>query len=98
MPVCAPDAPRLCYAFGMELADRIDAMLLELRDAQTKLERAERLLAEGRARITPRDARLGGAHELAHAQHEVEEARRLVDEATAALAVEKAALPVRLAH
>ncbi len=79
----------------MDLASRMDAMLLELRAAEARLTRAERMLAEGRASITARDARLGGAHELAQAQHDVEEARRLVDEASSALAQERAALSPR---
>jgi hypothetical protein len=82
----------------MDLASRIDAMIVELHDAEARLERAERLLAEGRAAVTARDLRLGGAHELARAQHDVEEARRKVDEASAALALERAALSPPHAH
>jgi hypothetical protein len=82
----------------MDLASRIDAMIVELHDAEVRLERAERMLEQGRAAVTARDLRLGGAHELARAQHDVEEARRLVDEATAKLAVERAALVRPPAH
>jgi hypothetical protein len=82
----------------MDLDARIEQMLLELGDARRQLERAERMLADGRASITARDARLGGAHELAHAQHEVEVARRRVEQASQALETERAALPPRTAH
>ena len=83
---------------AMDLASRMDAMLLELRAAEARLAGAERLLVEGRANIGAREARLGGAHELAQAQHEVEEARRMVDEASTALAHERAALSSPAAH
>ena len=76
----------------MDLASRIDEMLIELRKARGQLDRAERLLADGRAGITARDARLGGAHELLRAHHQVQEARRLVEEASGALEMEKASL------
>ena len=82
----------------MDLSSRIDAMIVELHEAEARLETAERMLAEGRAAVSARDLRLGGAHELARAQHDVEEARRLVDEATAALAAERAALAHPRAH
>jgi len=79
----------------VDLVSRIDALLIELRQARAQLDRAEKLLADGRASITPRDARLGGAHELLHAHHQVEEARRLVEEAAGALEFEKASLADR---
>ena len=82
----------------MDLAARIERMLVELQDAEARLERAEQLLADGRAAVSARDLRLGGAHELARAQHDVIEARRLVTEATAALAHERDALPGPRAH
>jgi hypothetical protein len=82
----------------MDLGARIEAMLLELDQARDRLAKVERLLADGRASITARDARLGGAHQLAQAQHAVDEARRLVTEASDALQVEMAALPPRPAH
>ena len=82
----------------MDLAARIDEMLIELHDAEARLERAEQLLADGRAAVSARDLRLGGAHELARAQHDVGEARKRVTEATAALEHERAALPARPAH
>ena len=67
-------------------------MLVELRQARTQLDRAEKLLADGRVGITARDARLGGAHEILRAHHQVQEARRLIEEASGALELEKAAL------
>lgn len=79
----------------MDLPSRIDRLLVELGQARDQLDRAEKLLAEGRASITPRDARLGGAHELLNAHHRVEEARRLVQQASEALEMEKAALADR---
>ena len=51
--------------FDVDLGARIDELLIELRQARAQLDRAEKLLADGRAGITARDARLGGAHELA---------------------------------
>ena len=82
----------------MDLASRIDAMIVELHEAQARLVRAEQQLADGRSAVSARDLRLGGAHELARAQHDVEEARRLVDQASAALAAERAALPPAASH
>lgn len=82
----------------MDLTARIEEMLIELQDAQDRLARAEELLAAGRASVSARDLRLGGAHELARAQHDVAEARRLVTEAAAALEHERAALPAPPAH
>jgi hypothetical protein len=79
----------------VDLVSRIDQLLIELRQARAQLDRAEKLLADGRASITPRDARLGGAHELQNAHHRVEEARRLVEEASGALEIEKASLADR---
>lgn len=79
----------------MDLASRIDELLIELRQARTQLDRAERLLADGRASITARDARLGGAHEILRAHHQVQEARRLIEEASGALEMEKASLADR---
>ena len=79
----------------MDLASRIQEMLIELEKARGQLDRAERLLAEGRASITARDARLGGAHELLRAHHQVQEARRLVQEASGALEIERASLADR---
>ena len=76
----------------MDLVSRIDELLIELRQARAQLDRAEKMLAHGRAGITARDARLGGAHELLRAHHRVEEARRLIDEASGALEIERAAL------
>ena len=92
MEVCNPRAGKSGTLLPMDLVSRMDAMLVELRAAEARLAGAERLLEEGRASITAREARLGGAHELAQAQHDVEEARRMVDEACAALAHERAAL------
>ena len=82
----------------MDLASRIDELLIELRQARAQLDRAERLLADSRAGITARDARLGGAHELLRAHHQVQEARRLVEEASGALETEKASLDRRPAN
>ena len=82
----------------MDMAARIEEMLVELQDARARLERAEKLLADGRAAVSARDLRLGGAHELARAQHDVGEARRLVNEASAALENERDALPAPPAH
>jgi hypothetical protein len=79
----------------VDLPARIDEMLVELEQARAQLDRAEKLLADGRAAITARDARLGGAHELLRAHHQVQEARRLVEEASGALAAEKASLADR---
>jgi hypothetical protein len=79
----------------VDLVSRIDELLIELRQARARLDHAEKLLADGRAGITARDARLGGAHELLRAHHEVEEARRLVEEASGALEIEKASLADR---
>ena len=79
----------------MDLASRIDEMLIELRQARTQLDRAEKLLADSRSGISARDARLGGAHELLRAHHRVEEARRLVGEASDALEIERASLADR---
>ena len=76
----------------MDLVSRIDEMLIELRQARTQLDRAEKLLADGRAGITARDARLGGAHEILRAHHQVQEARRLIEEASGALELERASL------
>lgn len=76
----------------MDLVSRIEELLIELRQARAKLDRAERLLAESRGTITARDARLGGAHVLLRAHHEVHEARRLVEEASGALETERASL------
>jgi hypothetical protein len=79
----------------VDLASRIAALLIELRQARAQLDRAEKLLADGRAGITARDARLGGAHELLRAHHQVQEARRLIEEASGALESEQAALTDR---
>jgi hypothetical protein len=76
----------------MDLVARIEGLLVELGQARAQLDRAESLLAGSRSGITPRDARLGGAHELLAAHHKVQEARRLIDEATADLEIEKASL------
>jgi hypothetical protein len=76
----------------MDLVSRIDALLIELGQARAQLDRAEKLLADGRAGIAPRDARLGGAHEILRAHHQVQEARRLIAEASEALEMEKAEL------
>jgi hypothetical protein len=76
----------------VDLASRIDELLIELGQARTQLDRAEKLLAGGRASITARDARLGGAHELLRAHHQVQEARRLIEEASGALEIERASL------
>ena len=73
----------------------MDALLIELRQARAQLDRAEKMLAEGRAVITARDARLGGAHEILRAHHRVQEARRRIEEASGALEMEKAALADR---
>jgi len=89
------DACPWCYAFDVDLAARIDALLVELRQARTQLDRAEKLLADGRAVITARDARLGGAHEISSAHHQVQEARRLIDEASGSLELERASLADR---
>jgi hypothetical protein len=80
---------------GVDLCTRIEALLIELRQARADLDRAETLLAEARSTITARDARLGGAHELLRAQQRVEEARRLVTAASGALEMEKASLADR---
>jgi hypothetical protein len=85
----------MVLGFGMDLASRIDVLLIDLREAREKLDRAEKSLADGRASITARDARLGGAHELLRAHHRVQEARRLVDEASGALEIEKVSLADR---
>ena len=82
----------------MDLDARIEQMLLELEQAGERLATVERLLADGRASITARDARLGGAHELGHAQHAVDQARKLLGEASEALRAERDALPPRPAH
>jgi hypothetical protein len=79
----------------VDLASQIDELLIELRQASTQLDRAEKMLADGRAGITARDARLGGAHELLRAHHRVQEARRLIEEASGALEIERAALSDR---
>lgn len=79
----------------MDLTSRIDALLIELRQARTQLDSAEKLLADGRAGITARDARLGGAHVILRAHHQVQEARRLVEEASGALETERASLADR---
>jgi hypothetical protein len=76
----------------VDLVSRMEALLIELRQARAQLDRAEKLLADSRTSISPRDARLGGAHELLRAHHQVEEARRLVEDASRALEIEKAAL------
>ena len=82
----------------MDLVSRMEELLIELRQARAQLDRAEILLADRRSHITAREARLGGAHELLHAQHEVEEARRRVKEAAAALEIEKESLRDRPTH
>jgi len=79
----------------MDLASRIEELLVELRQARAQLDRAGGLLADSRAGITARDARLGGAHELLRAHHNVEEARRLIEEATSALEIEQKSLSDR---
>lgn len=76
----------------MDIVSRIDELLIELRQARAQLDRAERLLADSRASITARAARLGGAHGFLSALHQVEEARRLLEEASGALEIEKATL------
>jgi hypothetical protein len=76
----------------VDLVSRIEEMLVELRQARTQLDRAEKLLGGGRAGISARDARLGGAHEIQRAHHQVQEARRLIEEASGALELEKASL------
>jgi hypothetical protein len=79
----------------VDLVSRIDELLIELGQARRQLDRAETLLDDGRAGITARDARLGGAHALLRAHHQVQEARRLVDEASGALEIEKASVADR---
>jgi hypothetical protein len=79
----------------VDLVSRIDGLLIELHQARAQLDRAEKLLADGRDSITARDARLGGAHELLRAHHQVQEARRLVEEASGALEIERVSLADR---
>jgi len=82
----------------MDLVTRIEALLLDLRQAREQLDRADTMLADSRSGINARDARLGGAHELLSAHHKIEEARRLIDEASSDLEIEKASLSDRPAH
>lgn len=79
----------------MDLVARIDALLVDLGQARAQLDRADTLLADSRSGLAPRDAKLGGAHELQSARHKIEEARRLIDEARTDLEIEKASLSDR---
>jgi len=79
----------------MDLASRIEELLVELRQARAVMP-ARLSASRPPARSSwARDARLGGAHELLRAHHNVEEARRLIEEATSALEIEQKSLSDR---